>query len=243
MTAMRQMLTRMVTTLLALIALCGCAAGQEVTLRVGGAPLPPPAGLLWSFWIIGGLTIAGAVATITRRNPISAAVCLVATLFCSAGVYLLLHATFMAVIQVLVYAGAIMVLFVLVIMSVERPEQEEVGFLRGTVAKIVGVVAMLWLLYRAVTVLVGPEVRRAGPVADTFGDVSAIGRQLFTDYLFAFEAISILLLVAIVGAVAVSRKRATVEEAPAGDGAKPGGPAAGRSQDGGRSRDQDRGLR
>jgi hypothetical protein len=80
-------------------------------------------------------------------------------------------------------------------------------------------------------------------VADTFGDVSTIGRQLFTDYLFAFEAISILLLVAIVGAVAVSRNRATVEEAPVGDGAKPGGPAGGRSQDGGRSRDEDRGPR
>ena len=235
MTAMRPMnaiAQLAITVLLAAIALCaGCAAGQEVTLRVGGAPPPPSPGLLWSFWIIGGLTIAGAVATITRRNPVSAAVCLVATLCCSAGVYLLLHATFMAVIQVLVYAGAIMVLFVLVIMSVERPEQEEVGFLRGTVSKIVGVGAMLWLLYRAVTVLVGPEVRRAGQVADTFGSVSTIGRQLFGDYLFAFEAISILLLVAIVGAVAVTRHRATLESAPGEDGPKPGGSAGGRSQD------------
>jgi NADH-quinone oxidoreductase subunit J len=197
------------------------AAGQDVTFTVGAVP-SVPAGTLWTFRIVALLTGAGALATITRRNPVTAAVCLVATLFCSAGLYLLLHATFLAVIQVLVYAGAIMVLFVLVIMSVERPEQEELGLLRGTGAKVVGVAAMIWLMYRVFSVLVSPEVRRPAPVHEAFGSVTSIGKQLFGDYLFPFEAISILLLVAIVGAVAVSRHRASVDDEPAAPVAEKG---------------------
>ena len=82
----------------------------------------PSAGIMAAFWVIGGLTVIGALITVTRRNPVAAAVALVCTLVCSAGLYLLLHATFMAAIQVMVYAGAIMVLFVFVIMAVKDPE-------------------------------------------------------------------------------------------------------------------------
>jgi NADH-quinone oxidoreductase subunit J len=207
----------------AAVALIGAAAlaGQDVTFTVGAVP-KVPAGTLWTFRIVALLTGAGALATITRRNPVTAAICLVATLLCSAGLYLLLHATFLAVIQVLVYAGAIMVLFVLVIMSVERPEHEELGLLRGTGTKVVGIAAMIWLLYRVVHVLVSPEVRRPSAAPEVFGSVTSVGKQLFGDYLFPFEAISILLLVAIVGAVAVSRRRASVDEQPAAPVAEKG---------------------
>jgi NADH-quinone oxidoreductase subunit J len=207
----------------AAVALIGAAAlaGQDVTFTVGAVP-KVPAGTLWTFRIVALLTGAGALATITRRNPVTAAICLVATLLCSAGLYLLLHATFLAVIQVLVYAGAIMVLFVLVIMSVDRPEHEELGLLRGTGTKVVGIAAMIWLLYRVVHVLVSPEVRRPSAAPEVFGSVTSVGKQLFGDYLFPFEAISILLLVAIVGAVAVSRRRASVDEEPAAPVAEKG---------------------
>jgi NADH-quinone oxidoreductase subunit J len=169
-------------------------------------------GQIWAFYIIGGLTVIGAVATVSRRNPVVAAVCLVGTLFCSAGLYLLLHATFLAAMQVLVYAGAIMVLFVFVIMSVEHPEKEETGLFKSTGTKALGVLAMVALLWRVVTVLRDPrEIRVAGEVSDSFGDVASVGRLLFSDYLFPFEAISVLLLTAIVGAVVVSRHRARQE--------------------------------
>jgi NADH-quinone oxidoreductase subunit J len=212
--------------------LCGGGAAQaaeDVTFTIGAVPRPDPATMA-AFWIIGGLTVIGALATITRRNPIVAAVCLVGTLFCSAGLYLLLNATFLAAMQVLVYAGAIMVLFVLVVMSVEQPEQEETGLLRGTVSKIVGLVAMALLLLRVVVVLMGPEVKQAGVVGAEYGTVTAMGKLLFSDYLFPFEAISLLLLVAIVGAVTVSRGRASrvgeAAAAAADEGATSATPAA-----------------
>jgi NADH-quinone oxidoreductase subunit J len=188
-------------------------AAQKVTLTVGGSPIARGPEM-WAFWILGGLTVLGAVAVITRRNPVVAAVCLVGTLFVSAGLYLLLHATFMAVIQVLVYAGAIMVLFVLVVMAVEHPEEEELGLLRGTVSKIIGVAAGLFLMFCLARVLT-KSTFTTGEVAVDFGTVSSIGKLLFSDYLFPFEAISILLLVSIVGAVVVSRSRAMrTERAP-----------------------------
>jgi NADH-quinone oxidoreductase subunit J len=185
----------------------GEAAAQDIAFAVGRAAPRPSTGVLAAFYVLGGLTVAGAIATITRRNPVTAAVCLVGTLATSAGLYLLLHASFIAVIQVLVYAGAIMVLFVLVVMAVERPEREESGLLRGTVTKLVGVAAGGYFLARLIKVVMGPEVKTPVAVAREWGDLRTIGKLLFSDYLFPFEAISVLLLVAIVGAVVVSRRR------------------------------------
>jgi NADH-quinone oxidoreductase subunit J len=196
------------------------AAAQEASLTVGGdAAAKGSLGPLVAFYVIGGLTVAGAVATITRRNPVVAAVCLVGTLFASAGLYLLLHATFMAAVQVLVYAGAIMVLFVFVIMAVENPEGEEIGLGRSIGVKLLGVIGAGFLLFRVISVVMnGNEVKRAGAVATDYGTAEAMGKLLFSEYLFPFEAISILLLVAIVGSVVVSRGKRTHTEATEGQG-------------------------
>jgi NADH-quinone oxidoreductase subunit J len=154
-----------------------------------------------------------------------AAVCLVGTLLSSAAIFLLLQASFMAIIQVLVYAGAIMVLFVLVVMSVEHPEHEEIGFLRGTLAKLVGLVALGWLAFRVAMVLMSAGLPRPQTLAKDWGTVSSISKLLFSDYLFPFEAISLLLLTAIVGAVVVTRRRSN--DGPSeGDAAADGGRAA-----------------
>ncbi len=184
------------------------AVGEVVNPRAdvflpGGAPL--------SFWILGALTVMGAVATVTRRNPVVAAVCLVGTLFCTGGLYLLLQATFMAAIQVMVYAGAIMVLFIFVIMAVDHPEREEIGLKQFLGVKLVGLAAMALIFLRLLSVFLGPDVRGPRAVPESYGDVASLGRLLFSDYLFPFEAISILLLVAIVGAVVVSRHPAKQE--------------------------------
>ena len=179
------------------------ALAADASYAVAGAK--PAASLMWTFYIIGGLTVIGAVLTITRRNPVVAAVCLVGTLAGTAGLYLLLHATFLAAMQVLVYAGAIMVLFVFVVMAVDRPEEEEIlgrSYLNLIVA--VGVVAVLFL--RLFPLLAGPDVKQTtAVVGKSFGTVESIGRLLFSDYLFPFEALSLLLLVAIVGAVVITR--------------------------------------
>ena len=190
------------TLLLPALALAQDPGQAASSATDGGTPSP-----LWAFYIIGGLTVLGAVATITRRNPVVAAVCLVGTLGGTAGIYLLLHATFIAAMQVLVYAGAIMVLFVFVVMAVERPEEEEIVS-RGWLGWVIGGVAVVALFARLVPVVMGPEVKQAAAVVPAdFGTVETIGRLLFTtNYLFPFEALSLLLLVAIVGAVIINRR-------------------------------------
>lgn len=166
-----------------------------------------PAGMLWSFGILAGLTVLGSVATVTRRNPVTAVMCLIGTLFSSAGIFLLLHATFMAAIQVLVYAGAIMVLFIMVVMAVEQPDKEEFGIWRTPISKAVGIVAIGFFIFRIVMIFKDADLKHPGIVPEHFGDVTSMGRLLFSNYLFPFEVISILLLAAILGAVAVSRRR------------------------------------
>jgi NADH-quinone oxidoreductase subunit J len=164
------------------------------------------------FAILAGATIAGALFTITRRNPVGAVMSLVATFFALAGIYATLSAHFLAVLQVSVYAGAIMVLFIFVVMILNRDEVEPVSF-RGIITRALGVVAAGFGILVAVRVvhftqhdtpvLSGPT----GALADSYGTVAAAGSSLFRDFVFPFEAISLLLLVAIVGGVMVSRSQ------------------------------------
>lgn len=155
------------------------------------------------FWVLAVLTTFFAGFTITRRNPVTAVMSLVATFFCLAGIYASLSAHFLAVIQVLVYAGAIMVLFIFVIMILNR---EEVAPFSIRPLRVLGVLGGVYLLAKLVDVVaVGLPEAAPGVTPDGFGTVAAIGEVLFRDFLFPFEAISVLLLVAIVGGVVVSR--------------------------------------
>lgn len=160
----------------------------------------------WAFWILSALVVIGAISTIAQRNLISAVMSLVATFFGLAGLYATLSAHFLAAIQVLVYAGAIMVLFVFVIMVLNRDEVERVSD-RGLLDKAVGAGALVYLAVRLGEVIaspVGPVSRMSKPPAD-FGTVAKIGEYFFTEFLFPFEAISILLIIAVIGAVVVAR--------------------------------------
>lgn len=161
------------------------------------------------FIVLAAATVAGALFTITRRNPVTAVMSLVATFFALAGIYATLSAHFLAVLQVLVYAGAIMVLFIFVVMILNREEIAPVSF-RGIITRVLGVLAGLYVAYlagwvvwreRTVDLLAGPQ----GALPPDYGTVSAVGMSLFRDFVFPFEAISLLLLVAIVGGVILSR--------------------------------------
>jgi NADH-quinone oxidoreductase subunit J len=168
------------------------------------------------FWLLAGLTTFFAVFTITRKNPVTAVMSLVATFFCLAGIYASLSAHFLAALQVLVYAGAIMVLFIFVIMILNR---EEVAPFSLRPLRVLGVLAGVYLLIKLIDVVaVGLPRGAPGVLPDDFGTVAAIGDVLFHDFLYPFEAISVLLLVAIVGGVVVSRshqKEVAAEEAAA----------------------------
>jgi NADH-quinone oxidoreductase subunit J len=132
---------------------------------------------------------------------------LVGTFLGIAALYALLYAHFIAVIQVLVYAGAIMVLFVFVIMILNK-EEEEPWALRGLIGKGLGALALLYLGARIVKVLWGaPRSELLGEpvtIAADFGTTISLADTLFKQYLFPFEVISLILLIAVVGAIVLA---------------------------------------
>src|SRR5215468_6159921 len=162
---------------------------------------------LVAFVILAVLVVGSAAGLILKRNPIHAALFLVLNLASVAGLYLTMRAEFLATAQVIVYAGAIAVLFVFAIM-VLIPGKVETGPdpLRGQrwmALPLVGVFLVLSVLVLRSTVLT-----KAGPQPHVPGGVEAVGRLLFTDYLFPFEITSLLLLVAIVGVLTLAKRRA-----------------------------------
>ena len=161
------------------------------------------------FWIIAALTVAGAISTVTRRNAIAAVMSLVATFFGLAALYAMLSAHFIAVLQVLVYAGAIMTLFVFVVMVLNRDESEPWALSGGIIAKLVGVFALVYAVSKVGWHLFDVSPARQDVPPPDFGTVSQVGTILFTDYLFVFEAVSVLLLIAVIAAVVVARARGT----------------------------------
>jgi NADH-quinone oxidoreductase subunit J len=171
-------------------------------------------GMAVMFWLFAAITVGGALFVITRRNLIAAVMGMVGSFLGIAAVYMMLYASFLAVIQMLVYAGAIMVLFVFVIMILNRPEDEPIAP-SGRVGQGIGALAIVYLVARLVMLLIHVHVSPAAlqapaalpiggePVA--WGSVRAVGTDLFGPGLFPFEAISILLLIAVVGAIAIAR--------------------------------------
>ncbi len=161
------------------------------------------------FLIVAAVAIISSILVITCKNPINSALSLVMTFFCLATFYVMLDAPFMAAIQVIVYAGAIMVLIVFVIMLLNL--RTETGG-RTTHAVFIGSVIGLFTLIETCYFLF-----RSTPAANTgrvdsmlitkVGHTELIGRALYSDFLLPFEITSLLLLVAIVGAVILAKKK------------------------------------
>jgi NADH-quinone oxidoreductase subunit J len=153
--------------------------------------------------------LGGALVTITRKSAVSAIIALVGTSCAMAGLYATLSAHFLAVLQILVYAGAIMVLFIFAVMIVNRDDEHPIA-LRGLFVRAAGVLATGYLFYRVAWIVV--RERQTDVLGTTitlpipgYGNVASIGRLLFSDFLFPFEAISLLLLAAVVAGVLISR--------------------------------------
>ncbi len=141
---------------------------------------------------------------VTRKHPMASALYLILTLFAVAALFVLRQAHFLAAIQVIVYAGAVVVLFIFVIMLVNVPENK-LPVERMTGMRLLGVVAAGLLILES-AVLARRYAAPAGSAVDA-GSVQAVGRALFTDYLLAFEITSVLLLAAVIGAIALAKRK------------------------------------
>ncbi len=160
------------------------------------------------------LAIISALLMVTRKNPIHSALWMIATFFTMAVIYLFLNAQFIAVAQVMVYAGAIMMLIIFVIMLVqmEKGEGEAVLKPRTSKIKVAGsVVAVVLLLEMLLVTLfyhkTGVEGDYTAEIVNSIGNVRTVGSILYGQYLFPFEIASILLLVGIVGAVVIVKRK------------------------------------
>ncbi len=161
------------------------------------------------FFLLATVALAGALGMVLSRSPVNSALWLILNLFCVAGLYITLNAAFIGVIQVLVYAGAIMVLFLFVIMLLNLatlPRLQEVDWKKG-VAFALGMVLLAQLVYVVAAGLdVVPETFTPVQAAYT-GSAEVLAVELFTRYALALEVVAILLLAATIGAVMLAKRR------------------------------------
>ena len=168
--------------------------------------------MLTIFYIFAVLSVLGALGILFLRNPIHCALSLVGTFFCLGAIYIMLNAEFVAVIQVLVYAGAIMVLFLFVLMLLSSKDSEKYVN-KWSVGKILAGLLSLGIFIQIASLFTANELQLGSKGAyplegvEEVGSIALIGRLLFTDYILSFEIIAILLLVAVIGAVVIAKRR------------------------------------
>jgi len=159
------------------------------------------------FYIFAFLTLACGMLVVANpfsRNPVTSAMFLVLTIISMAGLFVLLHAFFLAAVQVLVYAGAVMVLFLFVIMLLDLKEEERRKVKKlGLGAGLISIGAIICIFMRSL-LSTNPGKDLPAPTAE--GATIPLGKLLFTNYLLPFEIVSLLLLVAMVGVILLSKK-------------------------------------
>ena len=168
--------------------------------------------MLTIFYIFATLSVFGALGVLFLKNPFHCALSLVGTFFCLGAIYVMLNAEFVAVIQVLIYAGAIMVLFLFVLMLLSSRDTD-MPSRKLTIGKILACLLSLGIFFQISFLFTGNELI-LGPMGDypievveEIGSIALIGRLLFTDYILPFEIIAILLLVAVIGAVVIAKRK------------------------------------
>jgi NADH-quinone oxidoreductase subunit J len=168
------------------------------------------------FWVFASILTISALAMITVRNPVHSALLLVLCFFTSASIWLLIEAEFLAVVLILVYVGAVMVLFLFVVMMLDinveelRARVTRYALLGGIVAGVVvfQIVSVVWTRALGVDVTTGAASKPA-----EYSNTEELGRVLYTDYVYSFELAAVLLLIAIVAAISLTmRKRANLKQ-------------------------------
>ena len=166
------------------------------------------------FYVFATVAVVGALLVIAQKNPIYSVLAIIVSFFGLSGLYVLLEAPFVAVVQIIIYAGAIMVLFLFTVMLLNVPREDASEWDRthpyyrpwpmriGALLAVAMIVQLLWAFSRTPGMTESVAGQRPAVAS-----VAELGRVLFTDYMFSFEVTSLLILVAMVGAVVLARKR------------------------------------
>jgi len=165
------------------------------------------------FYAFAAVAVVTSLLVVSQSNPVYSVLLLIGSFLALAGLYVLLSAPFVAVIQIIVYAGAIMVLFLFVVMLLNAPKEDagqdifESGTTRafGALLAMVFVAELIWAVSRSGVI----STPRLSGERETAWSVSEIGRILFSEYAFAFEVTSVLILVAMVGAITLAARQRT----------------------------------
>ena len=156
-----------------------------------------------SFYVFSGLLLLAALSVVLNRRPIYSVLSLLVVMFCLACLFVMLGAYFIAALQILLYAGAVLVLFLFVVMLLNL-EPETLARMRIFTLRGVGTLAAAFLCFCLARVLASVGEPRTG---GTVGTVEAVGRELFSAYLLPFELTSFIILAAIIGAVTLAKRR------------------------------------
>jgi NADH-quinone oxidoreductase subunit J len=165
-----------------------------------------------AFYLFGAIAVISSLLVVAQRNPMHSVILLIVSFGALSGLYVLLDSPFAAVTQIIIYAGAIMVLFLFVVMLLNAKAEEGLrttlasamgpgGMRIGAVLSVLFAIQLVWAMSRLAPALFGPDSESAG-----VSSVAEIGTRLFREHAFAFEATSILILVAMVGAVVLARR-------------------------------------
>ncbi len=169
------------------------------------------------FYIFSGLMIFGALVMILSPNAVNSAMCMIVTLVATAGLFVLLEAYFLAILQVLVYAGAVMVLFLFIIMLLDVDKEKASTFKNKTITSFAVLISFLLLLVLTYNTFMGSALPafELSPLSDAFdankglmfsSEAKSFGYLLFTKYMLPFQVIGFLLLIAMVGVIVISKK-------------------------------------
>jgi len=164
------------------------------------------------FWVFAGILAISALSMILVKNPVYAALLLVLSFFTSAAIWLLIEAEFLAVVLILVYVGAVMVLFLFVVMMLDinieelRARVTRYALLGAVVAGVVvfEIVSVVWTRSLGLDVTTGAQAQPA-----TYSNTAELGKLLYTDYVYPFELAAVLLLIAIVAAISLTMRKRT----------------------------------
>jgi NADH-quinone oxidoreductase subunit J len=164
------------------------------------------------FWMLAVMSVGSALVVITRKNAIYSALFLVVCFFSIAGLYVLLNAQFIAAVQVIVYAGAVMVLFLFAIMLLQsgRVQGEESATLQTALGWVFGIalgVQVIVLIGALRMATIAKNMQVTDDMIRDIGSTEIVGYALYSRYIYPFEAVSVLLLVAIVGAVIIAKRK------------------------------------